>query len=132
MPPPVPGTEMPRTFLGFLPRRDPRTAPPIRPAAPVASPATTAAFEPPPFCFWDEEEPLADALGFEALLLAPLLRLPPLLFALVPERGLLVEALLLFAPLPLFEAVERRAELALEPLEPCELFFCLLDEPVLA
>jgi hypothetical protein len=99
--------------LGFLPRRDPRTAPPIRPAAPVASPATTTAFEPPPFCCWDEEEPLA-----------------PLLLALVPERALLFDALLLFAPLPLFEAVERRAELAVEPLEPCDVFFCALGEPV--
>jgi hypothetical protein len=66
------------------------------------------------------------------LLLESLLLLAPPLFALVPERALLVEALLLFAPLPLFEAVVRRAELAFEPLEPCELFFCLLDDPVLA
>ena len=49
MPPPVPGTGIPSTFLGFFPRRDPSTAPPIRPAAPVAIPATTAAFDPPPF-----------------------------------------------------------------------------------
>jgi hypothetical protein len=106
----------------------------MRPAAPVASPAATAAFEPPPLCFCaEEDELLADPLGLEALLLEPLLRLAPLLFALVPERALLpFEALLLFVPLPLFEAVERRAELALEPLELCELFFCLLDEPVFA
>jgi hypothetical protein len=40
---------MPSTFLGFFPSREPRTAPPIRPAAPVAIPATTAVFDPPPF-----------------------------------------------------------------------------------
>ena len=135
MPPPVPGTEMPRTFFGFLPRRLPRTAPPIRPAAPVAIPATTAAFEPPPFCFCDEEERLLADEGrlladddrlLEALVFAAALR-----FAVVPERGLLLEALLLFAPLLLFEALERRA-VPLEPLELCELFFCRLDEPVFA
>ncbi|HYY84892.1 MAG TPA: hypothetical protein VE686_10395 [Beijerinckiaceae bacterium] len=45
---------------------------------------------------------------------------------------MLVEALLLFAAPPLFEAVERRAELALEPFELRELFFCPADEPVFA
>jgi hypothetical protein len=123
---------MPSTFFGFFPRRVPSTAPPIRPAAPVAIPATTAAFEPPPFCFCEEDEERAlEALAFEAPLFDALLLLPPLLFAVVPERGLLFEALLLFAPAPLFEALERRAE-PLEPLELCELFFVLLDEPVLA
>src|SRR5215210_686919 len=127
MPPPVPGTFMPSTFFGFFPRRVPSTAPPIRPAAPVAIPATTAAFEPPPpFCPCDEDERL---LAEEERLLAEEGRL--LLFALVPERGLLFEVLLLFAPLLLFDALERRA-VPLEPLELCELFFCRLDEPLFA
>jgi hypothetical protein len=53
---------------------------------------------------------------------------------LVPERGLLFEVLRLLDALPLFEAVERPLReplfaepLALEPLEPCELAFRLLD-----
>jgi hypothetical protein len=114
---------MPRTFFGFLPRRVPRTAPPIRPAAPVAIPATTAAFELPPFCFCDEDEderldePFAllalDLFALDlfalALDLLALDLLAPALFALVLERGLLAEALVLF------EAVER--PLALEPFE---------------
>jgi hypothetical protein len=95
--------------------------------------------EPPPFCFCadEDDERLLEALVFEPPLLEPpLLEAPlfePPLFAVVPERGLLFEALLLFAPLLLFEAVERFAELvAREPFELCELFFCLLDEPVFA
>src|SRR5215213_6144677 len=113
MPPPDPGTGMPRTFFGLLPRRAPRTAPPIRPAAPVANPATTATFEPPPFCFCADDERSLAALVFEPALLeapalAPLL-FEPLLFAVVPERGL---------------------AFALEPLERGELFFWLLDESV--
>jgi hypothetical protein len=113
---------MPRTFFGFLPRRVPSTAPPIRPAAPVAIPATTAAFEPPPFCFCAEDEddcrdePLVLlALDLLPLDLLPLDLLALALFALVLERGLLAEALLLLEPLPLFEAVDR--PLALEPFE---------------
>jgi hypothetical protein len=71
---------------------------------------------------------LLEALDCD-LLLDALDLLPPLLLAAVPERGLLFEALLLFAPLLLFAGLERLAE-PLEPLELCELFFCLLDEPL--
>jgi hypothetical protein len=78
-----------------------------------------------------EGERLLAALVFAPPLLDALDLLPPLLFAVAPERGLLFDALLVFAPLPLFEALERRAEL-LEPLELWELFFCRLDEPVFA
>jgi hypothetical protein len=105
---------MPSTFLGFFPRREPRTAPPIRPAAPVAIPATTAAFDPPP-PFWllrwvpwlplrellcslrelppppDDEARLRDDAEDERREALELLPLE--LLAFVPERGLLFEAL---------------------------------------
>jgi hypothetical protein len=129
MPPPVPGTGMPRTFFGFFPRRVARTAPPTRPAAPVTSPATTGALELPPFCLLalppplppDDEARLRDDADEERRVEA--LAFPLALFALVLERGLLLEALLLFDPIPLFEALERglrelRADpLALDPFE---------------
>jgi hypothetical protein len=72
---------------------------------------------PPP----DEEARLREDAEEERRLEA--LVLPLLLFALVLERGLLFEALLLFAPLPLFDALERvLRELRVEPLafEPLE------------
>src|SRR5918995_2829795 len=129
IPPPVPGTAMPRTFFGLFPRRVAITAPPIRPAAPVASPATTGALGIPPFCVRalppppppDEEARLRDDAEEERR--AEALALPLPLFALVLERGLLFEALLLFDAVPLFDAFERvlrelRADpLALDPFE---------------
>ena len=125
MPPPVPGTGMPRTFFGFFPRRVAITAPPIRPAAPVASPATTGTLELAPFCerAWlllpppDEEERLRDDAAEERREEA--LVLPLALFAFVLERGLLFEALLLFDALPLFEPPELLLrELRADPLAP--------------
>jgi hypothetical protein len=52
---------MPRTFFGLLFRRVPRTTPPTRPAAAVATPATIAVFDVPP------EPLLAPELALRAL-----------------------------------------------------------------
>ena len=97
-------------------------APPTSPAAPVTSPATTGALELPPFCLRalppppDEEARLRDDAEGERRLEALVLPLP--LFAFALERGLLFDALLLFAPFPLFDALERALrELALDPFE---------------
>lgn len=118
-PPPVPGTGIPRTFFGVF-ARVARMAPPTSPAAPVTTPATTGSFELPPF--WlralppppDEEERLRDDAEEERRLEALVLPLP--LFAFVLERGLLFDAVPLFARLPLFDALERvLRELALDP-----------------
>jgi hypothetical protein len=57
----VPGTGTPRTRLGFPARRVPRITPPTRPAAAVASPATTGALDAFAFDFC----PLPDALPSE-------------------------------------------------------------------
>jgi hypothetical protein len=82
---------------------------------------------PPP----DEEARLRDDAEEERRREA--LLLPLALFALARERGLLFEALRLFAPLPLFDALERvLRELALEPFALRELRFCLLDERAFA
>jgi hypothetical protein len=98
----------------------------------------------PPFCerAWllpllpDDDARLRDDADEERR--AEALLLPLVLFALVLERGWLFEALLLFDPLPLFEAFERllpelRADpLAFDPFELWELRFCLLDDRVFA
>jgi hypothetical protein len=147
-PAPVPGTFMPSTFFGLLPRRVPRTTPPTNPAAAVATPVTTAAFDDPfpldarAFPLFDElrafvpelrepelrlplREDADEVLRLDALALLGLLReAVPLLFD--PLRLLLFEEplrLLLLEALPLF---------GLDPFELRELACRLLVDPVLA
>jgi hypothetical protein len=77
----------------------------------------------------DEPPPLRDDVDDERREEA-LPRVPPEFFARELARGVLFEAPRLFDPLPLFDALEPElpADLALEPFEACELFFCLLDD----
>jgi hypothetical protein len=146
-PAPVPGTFMPRTFFGLLPSRVPSTTPPTNPAAAVATPVTTAAFDPFPF---DARAfpPLDDFRALVPELREPELRLPlrddadeVLRLDVLALLGLLREALpLLFDPLRLLLLEEALRLLLLEavrlfgpdPFELRELACRLLGEPVFA
>ena len=134
---PVPGTFMPRTFFGLLPRRVPRTTPPTNPAAAVATPVTTAAFDDPfpldarafpPFDVFralvpELRDDADEVLRLDALAVLGLLReAVPLLFdalRLLPFdevlRLLLLEALRLFGLDP-FELRELACRLLVDPV----------------
>ena len=87
-PDPVPGIGMPRTFFGLLFSFDPRTTPPMTPAAAVTTPVTTAALDDPFELFEDPDrlpalgrlrellprEEAADERRLDALALFGLLR----------------------------------------------------------